>query len=163
MWTAEGVLLCVLSLMGRGVGTEQGLPPIEFVSTVPADVSPRAEGFIRRGTTVIYLVTSSAVFQRAQRTTHRCGDLNALRKLASIIVHEEWHLTHDSDEAAAYAAQLTTLAALGAGPGHALYTEVQRASRAVVADHDRRRRASWSPSLPMTPRPDSVLVSAPVE
>ena len=36
-----------------------------------------------------------------------------MAKIASIIVHEEWHLRHGPDESGAYHAQLTALAAMG--------------------------------------------------
>jgi hypothetical protein len=58
--------------------------------------------------------------------------LNAIRKIASVLVHEEWHVRHGSDEAGAYAAQLTTLVALDAGPGHPVYYEVTRSMQATI-------------------------------
>ena len=47
--------------------------------------------------------------------------------IASVLVHEEWHVRHGGDEAGAYAAQQTTLIRLNAGPGTPLYHEVTRA------------------------------------
>lgn len=81
------VLMCALSMVGPGAPT---LPPIELVETTPTDVSPNAEAFVRGAT--IYLVTSIAVFQRAMGSPRRCGEFNALRTIASIIIHEEWHV-----------------------------------------------------------------------
>jgi len=107
-------------------GGAASFPPIEFVSRVPADVSAAAEAFVRINDTRIDVVTSSPLFTRLQRVADRCGDLTAARKLASVLVHEELHVRHAADEAAAYAAQLTTLASLGAGPGSPLYSEVHR-------------------------------------
>ena len=47
---------------------------------------------------------------------YKSGELDALRKIASVLVHVEWHVWHGSNEAGAYAAQFSTLAALGAVP-----------------------------------------------
>jgi hypothetical protein len=66
------------------------------------------------------------------RASERCGDIQALKKIASVIVHEEWHVRHGRDEAEAYAAQLTALTALRSGPGSPLFTEVWRARRAAT-------------------------------
>lgn len=56
-----------------------------------------------------------------------------MRKLASVLVHEEAHVVRGATEREAYAAQLTTLAALGAGPGSATYAQVQRSMRHALA------------------------------
>jgi hypothetical protein len=64
--------------------------------------------------------------------------LDSLRLLASIIVHEEWHLNHDSTETGAYYAQLTTLVQLGVGPGRWPYESVRKALAAVRAADERR-------------------------
>jgi hypothetical protein len=82
------------------------------------------------GESRIYLIATSRAFVRAQRALHRCGELDALRKIASVLVHEEWHVRNGSDEEGAYAAQLTTLVSLDAGPGNPVYTEVTRSMRA---------------------------------
>ena len=57
----------------------------------------------------------------------------AARKLASVLVHEETHVKQGADEKSAYAAQLTTLTALGAGIGSPPYQEVVRAMRLTLA------------------------------
>lgn len=133
MWTAETVLVCALTLLHRSVGS---FPPIEFVDVRPAYVSANADAYVPDGDRRIYLMTTSPAFVRARRALFKCGDLNAIRKIASVLVHEEWHVRHGSDEAGAYVAQLTTLAALDAGPGNPLYAEVVRSMQAVI----RRRR-----------------------
>ncbi len=112
MWTAETVLVCALTLLHRSAGS---FPPIEFVDTRPAYVSPNADAFVPLGGTRIYLITTSPAFIRARHAVYKCGELNALRKIASVLVHEEWHVRHGSNEAGAYAAQLSTLAALRQG------------------------------------------------
>ena len=130
VWTAEAVLVCALTMLGR---SERSFPPIQFVDSVPIDASAVAEAFVRVNDPHIYVVTSSRLFQRLQRASDRCGDLTALRKLASVLVHEEQHVAHNASEADAYAAQLTALTALGSGPGTPLYSDVRRAMRHTLA------------------------------
>jgi hypothetical protein len=130
VWTAEAVLVCVLTLLGR---SSASFPPIEFVDVRPADVSVHAEAFVRIGEPRIYLITSAEHFKRAKRSPYKCGEIQSLRKLASVLIHEEWHIRRGADEAGAYAAQLTTLASLSAGPGNPLYAEVTRAMRQALA------------------------------
>ena len=130
MWTAEAVLVCALSLLGRGIAS---FPPIDLVTTVPADVSPAAEAFVRINTGRISLVTTSSTFRRLREARDQCGDTMAARKLASILVHEETHVKQGADEKNAYAAQLTTLTALGSGIGSPPYQEVVRAMRVTLS------------------------------
>ena len=52
--------------------------------------------------------------------------------IASVLVHEEWHVRYGGDEAGAYAAQLLTLIALNAGPGNPLYDEVTRSMLVTI-------------------------------
>ena len=130
MWTAQAVLVCALTLLNR---SESSFPPIHFLSVVPADVSAEAEAFTRINDRHIYLVTSSRLFQRLQADDYRCGNLAAVRKLASVLVHEEAHVVRMASERDAYAAQLTTLASLGAGPGSMVYTEVMRSMQHALA------------------------------
>jgi hypothetical protein len=129
MWTAETVLVCALALLARGADT---FPPIVLLDSRPADVSLNAEGFVRHGDPRINLLTDTAAFESARRASVRCGSLQALRKIASVVVHEEWHVRHPGDEPGAYAAQLIALTEMGAGPGHPLYLGVMRARRSVV-------------------------------
>lgn len=122
MWTAASVLACALSVLGR---TEASMPPIELIDMAPSDVSSNAEAFVRSDTGTIYLITSSAVFREAATVRRECGYSVAMRKLASILAHEEWHVRHGPDEKAAYENQLTTLTRLGVGPGTGIYRSVQ--------------------------------------
>ena len=85
----------------------------------------------------IYLVISSPQFRRARRALYRCGDFDALRKIASVLIHEEWHLRNGPDEKGAYVAQLALLAYLDAGPGTALFNEVRRSMEAAIRRRDR--------------------------
>ena len=138
MWSAATVVVCALNLLGRSAHT---LPPIEFVHVAPPGTSAHVEAFVDPATRAIVLVTSSAVFQDAQRATFRCGGHAALRKIASIVVHEEWHIRHGSDERGAYHAQLTTLAAMGSGPNTPVYSSVVRAMLAVE-EREKQRAAA---------------------
>ena len=123
MTTAAAVLVCVLGIVGRP------LPPIVLLDERPHDASHNAEAFVRRNPDTIYLLTRTDVFQDAQR-----GSRRALRKLASILVHEEWHLRYNADERRAYEAQLHELLRLGELPDQPLYRGVARAMRTVLRD-----------------------------
>ena len=129
MWTAEVALACALELLGRSPST---LPPITVVEAAPSFVSPRAEAFVLEGDPHIYVIGTSPLVERLRRSPAPCGDFDSTRKLASVLVHEETHLTHGPNEDTAYRAQLTTLAALGAGAGTPLYDTVSRARREVL-------------------------------
>jgi hypothetical protein len=129
MPTAVAIVACALAMLGR---SERNFPPIELVDTLPIDVSVQAEAFVRSPGRTIYVVTSSPVFRVAQRSRAECGDYFAVKKLASILAHEEWHIRHGSDERGAYHAQLTTLSLLGVAPDNSLYTSVVRSMQAVL-------------------------------
>jgi hypothetical protein len=84
-------------------------------------------------TDTIFLITSSSAFQSAQRALYRCGNMPALVKLASIIVHEEWHVRHGPDEQGAYLAQMMALRSkLGIDASTPLFRSVQRSMNAVL-------------------------------
>jgi hypothetical protein len=129
MWAAETVLVCALTLLQRGAAS---FPPIELVEMRPRYVSANADAYVPLGHARIYLITTSPAFTRARRAIYRCGELNAIRKIASVLVHEEWHVRHGSDEVGAYTAQLSTLVFLNAGPGNPIYYEVTRSLQAVI-------------------------------
>jgi hypothetical protein len=129
VWTAETVLVCALTVLHRSV---ESFPPIEFVANRPQYVSVNADAYVPIGSARIYLITTSRAFIRAQSALYRCGELDALRKIASVLVHEEWHVRNGRVEERAYVAQLTTLVSLDAGPGNPLYTEVTRSMQATL-------------------------------
>jgi hypothetical protein len=138
MSTAGFVLVCALDLMGR---SEARLPPIVIVDHRPPDASLQAAAFVRHGEHVIYLIASAPVFQTAiaaQDNSRQCRGLDALRYIASLIVHEEWHLQHGPDEDGAYAAQLTELQRLGTGPGRWPYNVVKKAMTVVLEAESKR-------------------------
>jgi hypothetical protein len=112
--------------------SERTMPRIELVDTPPIGASAQVEAYVLRGDRTIYLVTSSRAFQEAQRTRETCGDVNALRKLASILAHEAWHVKNGPDERGAYLEQLTTLTWLGVNPGSGLYIGVMRSMQEVL-------------------------------
>jgi hypothetical protein len=109
------------------------MPPIELIDFIPPQVSAGAEGFVRRDTGTIYLITSSPVFREAAANRESCNDSLAIKKLASVLAHEDWHLRHGSDERGAYEFQLLTLLRLGVAPDHRLYRAVLASMRHVLA------------------------------
>jgi hypothetical protein len=123
------VLVCAIQLLGR---SPESFPRIELIDVRPPQASVNAEAFVEPRISAIYVLTTSEVFRAALRAQGRCGNTEPLRKLASILVHEEWHVLHGSDEEGAYAAQLTTLIMLG-GPDSPLFNSVRRSMVAVLA------------------------------
>ena len=140
MWTAASVLACALSVLGR---SERSMPPIELIDTAPLGVSVGAEAFVSQDTRTIYLITSSPVFQTALSGRTHCTDSVEMRKLASILAHEEWHVRHGPDEQAAYHQQLITLIRLGLQPGSSVYHSVQSSMQRVI--EARKRNAPEKP------------------
>lgn len=130
MWSAATVLVCALDILGRSAAT---FPPIQLIDQRPAHVSPLAEAFTLAGVETMFVLTSSDTFRSIQRTHTQCGAIIPIRKLASILVHEEAHVRHGSNERDAYEAQLATLRRLGSHPGSLTYTSVARAMKAVLA------------------------------
>jgi hypothetical protein len=128
MWTAASVLTCALSVLGR---SESSMPRIELIDTAPPGASVGAEAFVQLSTRTIFLITSSSVFQTAL-LSRRCTTTVEMRKLASILAHEEWHVRHGPDEKSAYERQLITLIQLGLHPGSGVYREVQLSMLRVV-------------------------------
>ena len=111
MLTAAAVVVCALDLLGRSPASSV---PIKFLSEPPPGASRNTEGFVTRDPDTIYLITSTAAFRAAQRGPYAQGARDACRHIASVIVHEEWHLKNGGDEEGAYLAQLTALATLTA-------------------------------------------------
>jgi hypothetical protein len=134
VWSAETVFVCALALLGR---SEHSFPPVQFVEKVPAGVSRFAEGYAQYAEARVVLITSTSAFRRARQARDPCGDLEAIRDIAGVLAHEEWHLRHGPDEPAAYHAQLTTLTYVGAGPDSPLYQEVVQSMQAVSAASSR--------------------------
>ena len=139
--SAAGIVwLCALELLGRSADR---LPPIEILIERPSRASMTAEAFADSERGIIYLIASAPSFrsaQSAQSSTAECRDVTSLKMVASIIVHEEWHLTHGPDEEGAYFAQLMTLQLLGLGPDSIPYKGVRRAMQLVVAARRPSRR-----------------------
>jgi hypothetical protein len=136
MWSAASVLVCALGVLGR---SERSMPPIELIEVAPPDVSAGAEAFVRQGTGTIYLITSSPAFREAADARGRCGASPAVKKLASILAHEEWHVLHGRDEKRAYETQLATLVRLGVQPDSGLFWSVRR-SMSTVLERQKRNR-----------------------
>jgi hypothetical protein len=133
MSAAGIVLVCALDLLGR---SPDRLPPIQILTERPPQASVNAEAFADSRTGTIYLIASAPSFraaQAAQSSAAECRDADSLKMVASIIVHEEWHLAHGADEEGAYYAQLMALQVLGLGPGSISHACVKRAMQAVLA------------------------------
>jgi hypothetical protein len=141
MTAPAAVLACALNLLGRNPAS---LPPIEFVAVRPPGLASDVEGFVRDRSGVISLITTSDTFQTLQR--FQCRAWGPLRKLASVIVHEEWHVLHGGDERGAYQAQLDTLFRLGVNPASPLYNSVVRAMISVLDDTPTASTQSTPPS-----------------
>ena len=126
MVSVVAVIACALTALGRGPAT---LPRILLVDTAPAHASAHVEAFVPMDGDTIFIMTTSATLNAIRDS--RCQDRDAVRKLASVIVHEEWHLLHGPDEKGAYEAQLATLVRLGAMPGSRVHYAVIRSMRAA--------------------------------
>ena len=131
MSSAAAIITCALSLLGR---SERSMPPITLVEAPPKHASIQTEAFVSLPEPRIFVVTSSPTFRDAMavRARSTCSESAPLKKLASILVHEEWHVLHGSDESGAYYAQLTALIRLGVPPDNNLYRGVQRSMLAVL-------------------------------
>lgn len=117
-------------MLGR---SERHFHPIKFVETVAPGGSPTAEAFVTRDPATIHLVTTSGVFTEAARSSRPCDERPAIAKIASVLVHEEWHLRNGPDERGAYLAQLTALLMLGYDEHTRVYGSVKKAMLRVVA------------------------------
>ena len=138
MWSVEAVFVCALSLLAR---SEQSFPPVRFVEHAPAGASRFVGGYVPSGEARIVLVTSTAAFTEARQALDPCANLDAIREIASVLMHEEWHVRHGADEEGAYDTQLTTLVYLGARQDGSLYHKVKQAKLAVTATSRRVSRA----------------------
>jgi hypothetical protein len=134
MWTAASVLACALSVLGR---SETNMPRIELLDLAPPEASVGAEAFVRQNT--IYMITSSSAFQTALHSRAECTPSVAMRKLASILAHEAWHVRNGADEKSAYEHQLITLIQLGLPPGTGVFREVQVSMLTVLKARKRAR------------------------
>lgn len=149
MLTPAAVVACALSVLGRAPDPRID---IRFMDSPPPGVSKNAEAFLSRSPDVIYLITTSDVFRQAQQSRLVAAAREACKKLASILVHEEWHLHHGADERSAYLAQLTMLAALHADA--ATISSVKRSMLVVLRAQHRERSDTLAAdqSRPAVPR-----------
>ena len=135
MLSAAAVIACALSVLGR---SEQSMPPIVVVQAPPKHASIQAEAFVSLPDPHIYIVGTSPTFLDAMAARSGCKESGTMKKLASILVHEEWHLRNGTDESGAYYAQLTTLLTLGVPPDNNMYRSVQRSMLAVLKKKNRK-------------------------
>jgi hypothetical protein len=143
MLSAAAVVVCALGLLGR---SPKDTFPIRFMDQPPPGASRNVEAFVTRNPDIIVLITSTAIFQDAQRAVDPNRNIDSFRKIASIIVHEEWHLRHGDDERAAYEAQIVTLLALGATSN--VISSVRASMLAVVNAQKRARKPELIARLP---------------
>jgi hypothetical protein len=138
MSTAAVVLMCALDVLGRSADR---LPPIRILDAPPSAVSANANAFVNPDEGVIYLIASAWPFRMAQSEQPlpgHCSGRDAVKMVASIIVHEEWHLKHGEDERGAYEAQLIELIRLGLGSTRWPYRSVLSAMLTVLDAKSRR-------------------------
>lgn len=145
------VVACALELLGRSVTQ---LPPIKVLESPPPVVSPNSQAFVDGGEGVIYLIASAPAFREAESMLRASSDREqsrprtALKMVASVIVHEEWHVKHGGDEKGAYQAQLTALNWLGLGAGTLASSDVRRSMQAVISAQSRSTRRPAKKTLP---------------
>jgi hypothetical protein len=133
------------------------LPPLRVVETSPPGVSPTAQAFINRIDGSIYLIASAPAFREVQdaqtQGRSRCGSRRARGMLASVVVHEEWHLRFGPDEKGAYQAQLMELARLGMAmtpESHSVTRSMAAVLAQKAAQHRETEKAARSHRI-MTP------------
>jgi hypothetical protein len=129
MSSAAAIIACALSLLGR---SERTMPPITLVEAPPKHASIQADAFVSLPDPHIYVITSSPTFRDAMASRSSCSESATMKKLASVLAHEEWHIRNGADESGAYYAQLTTLLRLGVPPDNNVYRSVQRSMQAVL-------------------------------
>ena len=133
MLSAAAVVVCALDLLGRSASSTV---PIRFLDSPPRGASQNAEAFVTRNPDTIYLITSAAAFRDAQNARTEWLRREGCLKIASVIVHEEWHLQHGDDEEGAYQAQMMALTMLNAASP--VITSVRRSMNAVLAAQNAR-------------------------
>jgi hypothetical protein len=129
---SAAVLVCALELLGRA----HAIAPIILLTSPPPGASRHVEAFVTHSPDTIYLITTTAVLHDAGGDPWSGARQEACRKLASIIVHEEWHVRNGPDERGAYLAQLTMLQAVRAAS--VTIAGVRQSMAAVVARRDKR-------------------------
>lgn len=108
--------------------------PVVLTSALPSAVSPGADAWTvydeQGHGDRIFVYTRGRTFQCASASRdaqHQC-----MLRLASLIVHEAWHLQNGLDEAAAYDAQVMFLESNGASQFHIL--DIRRSRSRVLAE-----------------------------
>ena len=135
MSSAAAIIACALSLLGR---SERTMPPITLVEAPPKHASIQADAFVSLPDPHIYVITSSPTFRDAMASRSSCSESATMKKLASVLAHEEWHIRNGADESGAYYAQLTTLLRLGVQPDNNVYRGVQRSMLAVLKQRNKK-------------------------
>jgi hypothetical protein len=127
--------------------------PVVLTSVLPKAVAPGADAWTvydeQGHGDRIFVYTGGRTFQCA--STSRDGKYQCLLRLASIIVHEAWHLHHGSDEASAYGAQLAFLEFNG-GSGLDILDIRQSRSRVLAEQRHAGQRAGWGAGVTTSER-----------
>jgi hypothetical protein len=109
--------------------------PIELASSVPDGASPGVEGWTSYRANGegerISIYTGSAIFRCARLPHENPQSHECVLRLASVIVHEAWHVSSGRQEAGAYIAQIAFLMANHASD--AQIASVQMARDQVLA------------------------------
>ena len=117
----------------------EDVPNIDVVRSKPSGGTPTVEAWVDfdgngRAIPVIHVRSDTENYRAATAM-----DYPALVRLAGILVHERWHITHGRDEAGAYSAQLAIMEYLHA-PAVDL-TDVRRALQHVMEATRSRKQA----------------------
>ena len=162
MGSAAIAVVCALHLLGRSA---ESFPIIRVLEERPVGRAPNVEAFVDRATLTINVIATApgfvAAHRAAKREGKRCTGREAFALLASILVHEEWHVLNGADESGAYAAQMTTLHGLGFGPHTKLYGRIWRSKLAVLSRH--RDDEAARQQQKSDGRPDRALASTRVD
>src|SRR5687767_7270936 len=124
-------------MLGR---SEHRFHPINLIEVAPPGASRNVEAFVTRNPDTIHILTSSAAFQEVARWRGGCGPRASVAKVASLLVHEEWHLRNGADERGAYSAQLVALAAMGFDEQRTVYGGVEKS---MLTRLDRSKMVGW--------------------
>lgn len=147
MLSAAAVVLCAFAFLGRSPSANV---PIKFLHTPPPGISQNAEAVAAREPPTIYLIMSSSAFRSAQNGRGEIGHSDGCKKLASVIVHEEWHIRNGPDEEGAYVAQIVALMEMKARPE--MLSDVRRSMDAVL--RAQRKKKAGPGLLARTPEKD---------
>jgi len=112
---------------------EKDQPQVIEVAHRAPELSAGAEAYHIADDPRVYVLTDTVTYKNA-----KARQPDALKKLASIIAHEDTHISNGPDEAAAYARQLDVLRRLNASPQ--MIQGVERALDSVVKQQQKKKK-----------------------